>query len=101
GSSLSAISKALRPLYADRTSEYSLESLASSSFSLASTSSTTSTRADMSYLFAPRRESARLRKGTARQFAGSSLPRSASRYKLRNRLHGSSPRHLSLQRKLP
>src|SRR6266853_4174086 len=56
GSSLSAISKALRPLYANRTSKYSLESLASSNFTLASTSSTTSTRADMSYSPAPKKE---------------------------------------------
>src|SRR6516162_4294459 len=56
GSSLSAICKALRPLYADRTSKYSLDSLASSSFTFASTSSTTSTRADMSCSHAPGQE---------------------------------------------
>ena len=42
-----------RPLYADSTSKYSLESLASSSFTFASTSSTTSTRADMNCSHAP------------------------------------------------
>src|ERR1700758_2422239 len=48
GSSASAIWRALRPLYAERTSKYSLDSFASSSFTLASTSSTTNTRPDIS-----------------------------------------------------
>src|SRR5215469_8938514 len=48
GSSASAIWRALGPLYAERTSKYSLDSLASSSFTLASTSSTTNTRPDIS-----------------------------------------------------
>src|SRR6201987_3866320 len=48
GSSVSAISRALGPLYAVKTSKYSLDSFASSSFTFASTSSTTKTRPDIS-----------------------------------------------------
>src|SRR5271169_3313254 len=48
GSSVSAISRAVGPLYAVKTSKYSLDSFASSSFTFASTSSTTSTRPDIS-----------------------------------------------------
>src|SRR6202045_3808123 len=48
GSSVSAISRAVGPLYAVKTSKYSLDSFASSSFTFASISSTTSTRPDIS-----------------------------------------------------
>src|ERR1700757_2348160 len=48
GISVSAISRAVGPLYAVKTSKYSLDSFASSSFTFASISSTTSTRPDIS-----------------------------------------------------
>src|SRR5215470_6095869 len=48
GSSVSAILRAVGPLNAGKTSKYSLDSLASSNFTLASTSSTTNTRPDIS-----------------------------------------------------
>src|SRR5262252_5298058 len=48
GSSVSAILRAAGPLNAGKTSKYSLDSLASSNFTLASTSSTTNTRPDIS-----------------------------------------------------